>query len=63
MLREVENGLGKASVRSSPAYDAARICRRLGGGGHPGAAGASVPGGIPAIREAILASVAPEIEL
>ena len=63
MLREVENGLGKASVRSSPAYDAARICRRLGGGGHPGAAGASVPGGIPALREAILASVAQEIEL
>ena len=63
MLRDVENGQGKASVRTSPAYDAARICRRIGGGGHPAAAGASLPGGIPAIREAVLASVAEEIPL
>ena len=63
MLREVENGVGKVSVRTSPAYNAAQICRRIGGGGHPAAAGASLPGGIPAIREAILASVAKEITL
>ena len=63
MLRDVENGQGKASVRTSPSYDAARICRRIGGGGHPAAAGASLPGGIPAIREAVLASVAEEIPL
>ena len=63
MLREVEGGLGKASVRTGPAYNAAAICRRLGGGGHPAAAGASLPGGIPAIREAVLASIAQEIEL
>ncbi|MBQ1372043.1 MAG: DHH family phosphoesterase [Oscillospiraceae bacterium] len=63
LLREVEQGTGKVSVRSSPAYSAANICKRLGGGGHPGAAGASLPGGIPAIREAVLASVAEEIEL
>lgn len=63
MLREVENGMGKVSVRTSPDYDAAKICKRLGGGGHPGAAGASLPGGIPAIREAVLAALAEEIEL
>ena len=63
MLREVEQGMGKASVRTSPEYDAARICRRLGGGGHPAAAGASLPGGLPAIREAVLASIAEEIPL
>ncbi len=63
LLREVEQGTGKVSVRTSPAYDAAKICKRLGGGGHPGAAGASLPGGIPAIREAVLASVAEEIDL
>lgn len=63
MLREVEGGMGKASVRTSPAFDAAGICRRIGGGGHPAAAGASLPGGIPAIREAVLASVAQEIAL
>lgn len=63
MLREVEDGKGKISLRCSPAYDAARICARLGGGGHPGAAGASVDGGIPAAREAILNAISKEIEL
>ncbi len=63
MLREVENGMGKVSVRTSPAYSAARICAQLGGGGHPTAAGASVPGGIPAARKAAMDAVAKEIEL
>ena len=63
MLREVEGGKGKISLRCSPAYDAARICARLGGGGHPGAAGATVDGGIPATREAILKAISPEIAL
>ncbi len=61
MLREVEGGKGKISVRSSPAFNAASICARLGGGGHPAAAGASVPGGIPAAREAVLAAIREEI--
>ena len=63
MLREVEGGKGKISLRSSPAFNAAAICARLGGGGHPGAAGASVEGGIPAAREAILKAIGEEIEL
>ena len=63
MLREVEGGKGKISLRCSPAYDAAAICARIGGGGHPGAAGASVPGGIPAAREAILNAIAEVIPL
>ena len=63
MLREVEGGMGKASVRTGPEFNAARICKRLGGGGHPGAAGASLPGGIPAIREAVLQSISQELPL
>ncbi len=63
MLREVELGMGKCSVRTSPAFDAARICKRIGGGGHPGAAGASLPGGLPAIRAAVLRSIAEELPL
>lgn len=55
MIREVENGLGKLSVRTSPAYDASELCQALGGGGHAAAAGASVPGGIVGARRAILA--------
>lgn len=63
MLREVEGGKGKISLRCSPAFNAASICAKLGGGGHPGAAGASVEGGIPAAREAILHAISEEIEL
>ena len=46
MIREVEDGLGKISLRTEAPYDASAICQRLGGGGHAAAAGASVPGGI-----------------
>ena len=63
MLREVENGIGKVSVRTSPAYDAAKICSRFGGGGHAAAAGGSVEGGIEAAKKAVLASIAADIEL
>lgn len=63
MLREVENGIGKVSVRTSPDYDAARICSRFGGGGHAAAAGGSVEGGIAAAKKAVLASLAQELKL
>lgn len=63
MLREVEGGKGKISLRCSPAFNAAAICAKLGGGGHAGAAGASVEGGIPAARAAILKAIGEEIEL
>lgn len=36
-------GLTRLSLRSSAPYDCAAICMRLGGGGHPRAAGASIP--------------------
>ena len=32
----------KVSVRTSPDYDAGRICRRFGGGGHASAAGCTI---------------------
>ncbi len=54
MIREVEDGLGKISVRTEAPYDASALCAQLGGGGHTGAAGASVPGGAAAARTAIL---------
>ena len=63
MLREVEGGMGKLSLRTSPNYNAARICAKIGGGGHPGAAGASAPGGIPGIRRALLEALKGEIDL
>ena len=53
MIREVEDGLGKISLRTEAPYDASAICQRLGGGGHAAAAGASVPGGIEGAKAAI----------
>ena len=40
-LREIEGGC-KVSVRAVPGFDAAAICKKLGGGGHKGAAGANL---------------------
>ena len=40
-IRETETG-SKLSVRAVPGFDAAAVCRKFGGGGHMGAAGASV---------------------
>ena len=58
MIREVEDGLGKISLRTEAPYDASKICGLLGGGGHAAAAGASVPGGITGAKKAILQALA-----
>ena len=41
-LREDPDGRVKISVRAVPGYDASAVCARFGGGGHKGAAGASL---------------------
>lgn len=41
-LRELPDGKVKVSVRAVPGYDAAAVCARFGGGGHKGAAGATL---------------------
>lgn len=57
MLREVENGRGKISVRTAPGIDAAAICAKMGGGGHAAAAGATVDGGIDGAQTAVLDAI------
>ena len=56
-LRENPDGCVKLSVRAVPGYDAAAICARFGGGGHKGAAGATLDmplkDAISAVREAM----------
>lgn len=42
VLRELENGDTKASLRSAPSVDAAAICAAFGGGGHRAAAGCTI---------------------
>ena len=54
VIREVEHGDGKISMRTSPMYNASRLCSQLGGGGHAGAAGATVTGGLEKARAAVL---------
>lgn len=41
-LRQTKDGKVKVSVRAVPGCDAAAVCARFGGGGHRGAAGASL---------------------
>ena len=40
-LRQGKYGETKVSIRAVPGWDAAAVCARLGGGGHPGAGGAT----------------------
>lgn len=61
MLREIPGGSFKASVRTFGDVDASAICKRLGGGGHVGAAGCTISGPAEAARDAILAQT--EVEL
>ena len=41
-LRQENRDKVKLSVRCTPQWDASAVCAQLGGGGHRGAAGASV---------------------
>ncbi len=60
-LREEQDGSIKVSVRAVPGYDAAAICAHFGGGGHKGAAGATLAMTMEQAVEAIKA-VMPEME-
>ena len=57
-LREDGNGKIKISVRAVPGYDAAAICARFGGGGHKGAAGASMTCTMDEAVEAVKSAIA-----
>ena len=41
-IRENPDGSCKLSVRAMPGYDASALCATFGGGGHTGAAGATI---------------------
>ena len=57
MLREVREGLWKASLRSKGKVNVARICEHFNGGGHRNAAGCQLPGDLAAAKLAILNAV------
>ena len=56
-LRQEPSGLVKLSVRAVPGYDAAAICAKFGGGGHKGAAGASMDMTLEAAVEAVIGAI------
>lgn len=60
-LRQNENGEVKLSVRAVPGYDAGVICANFGGGGHRGAAGASLRMSLEDATKAVIAAM-PEME-
>ncbi len=56
-LRELREGVIKVSLRTGPRVDASAVCAQLGGGGHRGAAGATVEGTMAEVKAAVLAVV------
>lgn len=56
-LRELPDGKIKVSLRALPGYDAAAVCRKFGGGGHKGAAGATLDTTLEAAAEMVAAEM------
>ena len=54
VLKQKEEGLFKASVRSEEGFDASEFCAAFGGGGHRAAAGASFTAPIESVRETLI---------
>ena len=59
-LRQQESGVIKLSVRALPGYDASAVCAQFGGGGHRGAAGATLDMSMDRAVEAVIAAM-PEL--
>ena len=56
-LRQQEDGIVKLSVRALPEYDASAVCAQFGGGGHRGAAGASMDMSMEEAVKAVIAAM------
>ena len=56
-LRQQEDGIVKLSVRALPGYDAMAVCATFGGGGHRGAAGASLDMTLEEAVEAVISAM------
>ena len=53
-LKQTDDNEFKVSLRTYPPLDASQICKKLGGGGHKAAAGASVTGTLPEVKKKVL---------
>ncbi len=61
-LKQIDESEYKVSLRTYPPLDASVICKKLGGGGHKGAAGASVTGSLDEVKKTVLAAVGEAME-
>ena len=61
-VKQTDDAEFKVSLRTYPPLDASAICRKLGGGGHKGAAGASVNGTLDEVKAAVLKAVEETME-
>lgn len=61
-MRELKDGSFKASVRTHGDIDASEICKRLGGGGHMGAAGCTLYGTKQQAINSLLKEIQAEID-
>lgn len=57
VIKELQHGGAKVSLRTGGPYNASQICAALGGGGHKAAAGASDAGGVAVLKEKILKAI------
>lgn len=62
LLREVESGLVKVSLRAKGEVNVGKIAAAFGGGGHVNAAGCTMKGTLEEARDALLRSVATALE-
>jgi phosphoesterase RecJ-like protein len=57
VFTERDSGIIDVGMRSVPGYDVAKVAYRLGGGGHPQAAGCTMEGDLVRVRKRVLAEV------
>ncbi len=53
LLREVDHGMFRVSLRSKEGYDVDRVASALGGGGHPTAAGFRIQGDLETVKRKV----------
>ncbi len=63
MFVEQKDGAVKVSWRAQPGYDVSQLALQYGGGGHPGASGATLQGSIEQVQEQVLKSTSEYLRL
>jgi phosphoesterase RecJ-like protein len=57
VLRETDDGYIETSIRAGPGVDVSAIALKLGGGGHPRAAGCTIAGDMSTVRDHVLSEI------